>query len=728
EDIDGDVVAFEWTSDIDGLLSTSKSFDSDTLSVGAHTISFRVQDDDGSWSDYAYQNLMILEEEIEDKNEFPWNYTTGDDVNSVSISGNGEYIVAGSDDYKVYLFNKNSSTPLWSYTAEDSVNSVAISADGEYIVAGGKDDYIYFFDKDSSTPLWSYNTADDVGRVSISADGEYIAAGSYDKKVYLFGKDSGTPLWSYEIGGGVSSVAISADGEYIAAAGEGDTNVYLFDKDSSTPLRNYTIEGDIYCYDFVASCVAISADGKYIVVGNDVGQIHLLDKSSSTPLWSYTVTGLSPQLVSVTISADGKYIAAGSRYDTVYLFDKDSSTPLWSYETGDTVYSVAISADGKYIVAGSLDRKVYLFDKDSGIPFWNYDTDHPARAVAISADGEYLTAGTTGDKVYAFENTALTSVGQEQQVDISPGTPVTLNTWEDMGLLLELVVGDIASGNVTVTSVDVTPPLPDNGILEDVGIYVSISMDMTIQDSLDYANITLNFDTKLLPDGVIADTLQVYHYSDEGGWEASETGGIDLENGTVWGHFTNFSVFAVFGSNTAPVADAGPDLKITPGSQAVLFGTAVDADGTIALYEWDFDGDGVFDYSASDGVASHVYDAAGSYMAILRVTDNDGATGFDETVVTVSESSSLTFLDNPLFRIFFPTAILLLAVGYYAYRKYATFGAGALRSQKRKFEMKKEETITVVCPACGIHMKIPRLGTMQLVVCDNCGAEGEMEG
>ena len=314
-----------------------------------------------------------------------------------------------------------------------------------------------------------------------------------------------------------------------------------------------------------------------------------------------------------------------------------------------------------------------------------------------------------------------------QQVDITPGTPVTLNTWEDLGLLLELVVGDIASGNVTVTSVDVTPPLPDNGTLKDIGIFVSISIDMTIQDSLDYANVTLNFDISVLPDSVSADALRIYHYSKEGVWEASETGGVDAENGTVWGHFSDFSVFAVFGSNAAPVADAGPDLEVTPGSPAVFFGSAVDADGSIALYEWDFDGDGIFDYSASDGIASHVYDDEGSYLAILRVTDNEGATGFDETVVTVGESSSLAFFDSPLFRIFFPSAILLLAVGYYAYRKYGTFGAGALGSKKSKFELKKEEDVTVVCPACGIHMKVPRLGTMQLVVCDNCGNKGEIE-
>ena len=249
---------------------------------------------------------------------------------------------------------------------------------------------------------------------------------------------------------------------------------------------------------------------------------------------------------------------------------------------------------------------------------------------------------------------------------------------------------------------------------------------MTIQDSLDYANVTLSFDVNILPEGIIVDTLRVYHYSEDG-WEASETGGVDAENGTVWGHFSDFSVFAVFGSNAAPVADAGPDLKITPGSQAVFFGSAVDADGSITLYEWDFDGDGVFDYSSSDGIASHVFDEEGSYLVTLRVTDNEGSTGFDEIVVTVGESSSFAFFDSPLFRIFFPTVILLLAVGYYAYRKYGAFGAGALGTQKSKFELKKEEDVTVVCPACGIDMKVPRLGTLQLVICDNCGNEGEME-
>ena len=67
------------------------------------------------------------------------------------------------------------------------------------------------------------------------------------------------------------------------------------------------------------------------------------------------------------------------------------------------------------------------------------------------------------------------------------------------------------------------------------------------------------------------------------------------------------------------------------------------------------------------------------------------------------------------------------AGGYYAYRQWGSFGQGALDPERRKFALKKEGDVTVICPACGIDLQVPRLGTMQLVVCDNCGNEGEME-
>jgi PKD repeat protein len=57
-----------------------------------------------------------------------------------------------------------------------------------------------------------------------------------------------------------------------------------------------------------------------------------------------------------------------------------------------------------------------------------------------------------------------------------------------------------------------------------------------------------------------------------------------------------------------------------------------DPDGTITAYVWNF-GDGA---SSSQANASHAYNAAGTYVAILTVTDNAGATATASKTITVT--------------------------------------------------------------------------------------------
>jgi hypothetical protein len=59
EDSDGVITGYRWTSDIDGLISTSPSFSTTNLSVGTHTIYFEVQDNNGDWSTMAEQVIAI---------------------------------------------------------------------------------------------------------------------------------------------------------------------------------------------------------------------------------------------------------------------------------------------------------------------------------------------------------------------------------------------------------------------------------------------------------------------------------------------------------------------------------------------------------------------------------------------------------------------------------------------------------------------------------------------
>ncbi|MEW5760672.1 MAG: kelch repeat-containing protein [Candidatus Thermoplasmatota archaeon] len=62
-----EIITYEWSSSIDGFLSNKSSFKLSNLSVGEHTISFKVKDKKGIWSNAVSINLKIVKIEVESK-------------------------------------------------------------------------------------------------------------------------------------------------------------------------------------------------------------------------------------------------------------------------------------------------------------------------------------------------------------------------------------------------------------------------------------------------------------------------------------------------------------------------------------------------------------------------------------------------------------------------------------------------------------------------------------
>lgn len=86
-------------------------------------------------------------------------------------------------------------------------------------------------------------------------------------------------------------------------------------------------------------------------------------------------------------------------------------------------------------------------------------------------------------------------------------------------------------------------------------------------------------------------------------------------------------------SRTLTVGNAPPVItsaQVTPSNGQVplianFSATATDSDG-IALYEWDFEGDGTYDFSSSTSASTtHSYTVVGTYRPVLRVKDRLGA-------------------------------------------------------------------------------------------------------
>jgi trimeric autotransporter adhesin len=111
--------------------------------------------------------------------------------------------------------------------------------------------------------------------------------------------------------------------------------------------------------------------------------------------------------------------------------------------------------------------------------------------------------------------------------------------------------------------------------------------------------------------------------------------GVALGNGIFIADSGNHRVRRVI-LNQPPVADAGPDHTLIVGESATFDGSSSsDPDGTIDRYAWDF-GDGG---SGTGVMSTNTYAAAGTFTAVLTVTDDEGATGSDTAQVTVVTSA-----------------------------------------------------------------------------------------
>lgn len=101
-DTDGTITAYEWTSSLDGALSSSASFNRSNLRVGTHLISFRVRDNADAWSQPATLSLIITQ-------------TSGDE-NIFACFGYGTELVNSQWENMLRDIGATLSNGVWRYT------------------------------------------------------------------------------------------------------------------------------------------------------------------------------------------------------------------------------------------------------------------------------------------------------------------------------------------------------------------------------------------------------------------------------------------------------------------------------------------------------------------------------------------------------------------------------------------------------------------------------------
>ncbi|MEM8719784.1 MAG: AAA family ATPase, partial [Cyanobacteria bacterium P01_G01_bin.39] len=147
-----------------------------------------------------------------------------DSVLSLSYSPNGKYLVTGSSDRMVRLWDVSSQSLIHTFDGhEDWVMSVDFSHDSKYIASASKDKKVKLWDvKNPKTPIQTFSGHTDVVMsVDFSHDSKYLVSASHDKKVKLW--DVAKPEQPIHTFDGhtdvVMSVGFSHDSKYLVSGG-----------------------------------------------------------------------------------------------------------------------------------------------------------------------------------------------------------------------------------------------------------------------------------------------------------------------------------------------------------------------------------------------------------------------------------------------------------------------------------------------------------------------------
>jgi streptogramin lyase len=594
-----------------------------------------------------------------------WSFTGfTDDVYSIAVEPNGDYVYAGSHDIGTTLRKIDSAgNEVWSFTGfTDDVYSIAVVDNGSAIYAVSADSTLRKIDS-NGTEVWSFTEFSvPVEGVSVEPDGShvYAAGGGTVRKIDL----TGTEVWSFTgFGADVTSVAVVDDGSVVYAGSE-DTTLRKIDSTGSE-VWSYSILGG---YDVTS--VAVEPDGSHVYAGRSDGYITKFD-STGTDIW---FAGASDITLGVAVADDGSSV-----YQTVlsnsWLKKYDSSgNEVWSF-TGFTseVSDVAVTqptplSSKDYATSGRLGQGVTLSGLSQAIDAGTIGSNIQTVALWIKPDSdteEVLQLSSSVDIAISSGSVSTTGFSSPTvYVDGQQTTGgVTAGEWH------HIVVTD--SSNITADSVKLgeVGGTYYEGAMDDVRFY-SRALNETDRQRLFELGATTRINTTISGNEELRNA-QVLHYPFDGGTINWALGGknvadtVGAKNATLSSGDTTHSyhivelgtLFKVDSTGTevwsfTGFADEGEGVAVVPDGSAV-YGISIDT----TLRKIDSTGSEVWSFtgftSAVSGVAveddgSHVYGA--SYDATLRKIDDQGSEvwsfqGYDDYVggVAVEDDGSFVY-------------------------------------------------------------------------------------
>ncbi len=351
----------------------------------------------------------------------------GGPVGSAAFGAGGRYVVTGSDDRKVRLFDPATGAELARYEVGQAVKDATLDPDARraLLVAGGQRALLWDLTDTHGTITLRHPSY--VRDAFFGKDGEHVATLCDDEIVRLWNARSGQLVRTITgFGDPVLCGAMDPAGERLVAGTSGGEVIVSSVWDGQQLFRLQGHRGKVNCARFAAAgnrLVTCGQDGAAIVwnandraslaridrgtsvLAADLGAdgrrlLTVDDKATEIQLWSVpdgrplgTLRGHTGPIASAVFDPTGELVLSASEDNTARITRAADGEVVRVLTADRPLRRAAFSADGSAVLtcgSSAVDHLVQLWDARTGVPLLRYAGHHGRIAqAAFSPDGAW---------------------------------------------------------------------------------------------------------------------------------------------------------------------------------------------------------------------------------------------------------------------------------------------------------------------------------------------------